>query len=190
MKIAIEPDAEHWVTVPRFPPPGWARRAASSCLARGSMPGMRCDSLEERFSGLPQWSRSEGLVRLVHVSSSRQSSFVADLALEPADDDGSGDARRSTQLRILDRLIDAGDRQSTTGYRPTPETAGLLATRRARPIGGHRAPQIAIALRMGASLPTAPVDLVVRLWGAPPQTIAEDLDDVSALITTISPLRG
>lgn len=189
MKIAVEPDPHRWITVPRFPPPGWARKTAELSSALAGAPASNVDTLAELLSSLASTHDAANCVRLVHIAPV-DPCFIADIRLEAAMDDGSRPERLKTQIALIESLLPNGAAADVSSFRPLPEAAGLVALRAQSPYavaGG--AVQGVLVVRMGTSLPTSPVDTVMRLWGAPSDVVRKYLDDIGALFSTISPLR-
>lgn len=190
MKIAVEPDPSRWITVPKFPAPGWARKTAELSSALAGVSFSNVDSIAAILSSLASTHDAANCVRLVHIAPGEQY-FIADIHLEAAMDDGSRSARLATQIAHIESLLPDGAATNVASFRPLPEAAGLVALRdQNKSTVTGEATQGVVVVRMGTSLPTRPVDTVMRLWGAPPDVIRENLDDIGALFTTISPLRA
>lgn len=183
MKIAVEPDPRRWIAVPRFPAPGWARKTAELSSALADLPRSGVEDLERYLSSLASSFDAARCVRLIHIAPGEEY-FVVDITLEPAPDDSSRSERLVTQMSHISSAFPRGVPTDVTSFRPFPEAAGLLA------FPSDDSTQAVAVVRMGTSLPTRPVDTVVRLWGAPHGVIRGALDDIAALLATMSPLRS
>ena len=102
MKIAVSPDPEHWVVIPSFPPPGWAREEARrrAYLLGVTSPLWR-NEFESLLGDLLTVERTESLARLLHAHSVRDKPFVVDMSLLRAGDNGTKEGRRRTQMGLV-----------------------------------------------------------------------------------------
>ena len=161
MQIAVTPDPQRWVIIPPFPPPGWAREEARHRSAHLGVTG-------------PQWR-----ARLMHIDDVAHPPFVIDLSLEIAKDDGSKEGRRATQRQIVAALLPEAE---LVRLRPGPDMVGFSAF-----YESNGPTQGVVVLRL-AGLPTVPVDLVMRLWGAAAEDIAPNLDHLVELARQVAPV--
>ena len=166
MQIAVTPDPQRWVIIPPFPPPGWAREEARHRSAHLGVTGPQWRSeLESLLNELQAMERQGRFARLMHIDDVAHPPFVIDLSLEIAKDDGSKEGRRATQRQIVAALLPEAE---LVRLRPGP-TQGV------------------VVLRL-AGLPTVPVDLVMRLWGAAAEDIAPNLDHLVELARQVAPV--
>lgn len=183
MKIAVNPDPSQWVIVPAFPPPGWIRdEARRRSIALGvTGPRWRAE-LEALLADLLVVERRENLARLLHIDDASGTPFVVDLSLVRAGDDGTKAGRHATQKALVERFVPGAvpERQ-----RPGPTMAGFcgFAT------DPEDAVQGVVVLRL-AGLPTVPVDLVMRLWGASAKAIRPYLTVIVGLGERVVPAEG
>ncbi|WP_127842827.1 hypothetical protein [Actinomyces wuliandei] len=180
MQIAVTPDPQYWVIIPPFPPPGWAREEARHRSAYLGVTGPQWRSeLESLLEELQAMERQGRFARLMHIEDAAKPPFMVDLSLEIAEDDGSKEGRRATQRRIIAQMLPQAE---PVRLRPGHDMAGFSA------FGDSTGPtQGALVLRL-AGLPTVPVDLVMRLWGASVSTISPHLDDLVELARQVAPV--
>jgi hypothetical protein avisC_03838 len=70
--------------------------------------------------------------------------------------------------------------------RPNLSTAGYWALAEGGEMGSTLRPCAVVVLRK-AGLPTVPVDLLMRVWGAPPAQVAPLIGEVVALADDVAP---
>ncbi|CAM2839582.1 hypothetical protein ACSL103130_04290 [Actinomyces slackii] len=180
MQIAVTPDPQRWVIIPPFPPPGWAREEARHRSAHLGVTGPQWRSeLESLLGELQSMERQGRFARLMHIDDVANPPFVVDLSLEIAGDDGSKEGRRATQRALIASMLPTTE---PVRLRPGHDMAGFSA------FGEGSGPtQGAVVLRL-AGLPTVPVDLVMRLWGAAAPSISPHLDDLVELARQVAPV--
>ena len=180
MQIAVTPDPQRWVIIPPFPPPGWAREEARHRSAHLGVTGPQWRSeLESLLNELQAMERQGRFARLMHIDDVAHPPFVIDLSLEIAKDDGSKEGRRATQRQIIAALLPEAE---LVRLRPGPDMVGFSAF-----YESNGPTQGAVVLRL-AGLPTVPVDLVMRLWGAAAEDIAPNLDHLIELARQVAPV--
>ena len=169
MQIAVTPKASAWIVVPEFPPPGWERAEARRRTygPAGGDPRRRA-SLEDLLIALRRIERRSPLARLLHVGDGERGLFAVDLSLVVVHDDGSKEGRHATQLGLLDENLPGAEPHRV---RPNLSTAGYWALAEGGEMGSTLRPCAVVVLRK-AGLPTVPVDLLMRVWGAPPAQVA------------------
>ena len=179
MQIAVTPDPQRWVIIPPFPPPGWAREEARHRSAHLGVTGPQWRSeLESLLNELQAMERQGRFARLMHIDDVAHPPFVIDLSLEIAKDDGSKEGRRATQRQIVAALLPEAE---LVRLRPGPDMVGFSAF-----YESNGPTQGVVVLRL-AGLPTVPVDLVMRLWGAAAEDIAPNLDHLVELARQVAP---
>ena len=180
MQIAVTPDPQRWVIIPPFPPPGWAREEARHRSAHLGVTGPQWRSeLESLLNELQAMERQGRFARLMHIDDVAHPPFVVDLSLEIAKDDGSKEGRRATQRQIVAALLPEAE---LVRLRPGPDMVGFSAF-----YESNGPTQGVVVLRL-AALPTVPVDLVMRLWGAAAEDIAPNLDHLVELARQVAPV--
>ena len=184
MQIAVTPKASAWIVVPEFPPPGWERAEARPRPygPAGGDPRRRA-SLEDLLIALRRIERRSPLARLLHVGDGERGLFAVDLSLVVVHDDGSKEGRHATQLGLLDENLPGAEPHRV---RPNLSTAGYWALAEGGEMGSTLRPCAVVVLRK-AGLPTVPVDLLMRVWGAPPAQVAPLIGEVVALADDVAP---
>ena len=162
MQIAVTPDPQRWVIIPPFPPPGWAREEARHRSAHLGVTGPQWRSeLESLLNELQAMERQGRFARLMHI------------------DDVSKEGRRATQRQLVAALLPEAE---LVRLRPGPDMVGFSAF-----YESNGPTQGVVVLRL-AGLPTVPVDLVMRLWGAAAEDIAPNLDHLVELARQVAPV--
>ncbi len=184
MQIAITPDPQLWVVVPEFPAPGWAKAEARARSLQLDISGPQWRAEFVRLlEGLRRTERLSSLARLLHLGDGAQHVFAVDVSLLPTSDDGSRDGRRAAQLALLDEILPGVTAQR---LRPAPGTAGFWALADEITPSHPHSPGAAVVLRR-SGLPIIQVDIIMRVWGAPPSEIVPFIDHVIDLADAIGP---
>lgn len=184
MQIAVTPDPYLWVVVPEFPAPGWAKAEARARSQQLDITGPQWRAEFVRLlEGLRRTERIDPLARLLHLGDGAQYVFAVDIGLEPTQDDGTREGRRATQQELVAEIIPGAHPQR---LRPSSGTAGFWAVAPEATPSHPYSPGAVVVLRR-SGLPIVPVDIVMRVWGAPPSEIIPVIGHVIDLADAVAP---